>query len=121
MTRTWRRRQRLLHHFVVPLPRPLRDGGGFPRTSPACGGGGPRSGGGGADAAGREKTGMFDATYETLITDVPRPSVARITLNKPAQMNAYSWRMTQELQAAVAAYRDDDGLRCLVVTGSGTR
>ncbi len=64
---------------------------------------------------------MFEAHYETIICDVPRPGVARITLNKPAQMNAYSWRMTQELQGAVAAYRDDDALRCLILTGTGDR
>jgi 2-(1,2-epoxy-1,2-dihydrophenyl)acetyl-CoA isomerase len=64
---------------------------------------------------------MFEATYETIACDTPRPGVARITLNRPAQMNAYSWRMTQELQGAVATYRDDDALRCLILTGAGTR
>ena len=44
---------------------------------------------------------MFAAAYETIVCDVPRPHVARITLNREKQMNAYNWRMTQELQAAV--------------------
>ena len=64
---------------------------------------------------------MFVTTYETLICDVPRPHVARIVLNRERQMNAYSWRMTQELQAAIGHYRDDDDLRALVLAGAGTR
>ena len=64
---------------------------------------------------------MFAASYETIVCDLPRPHVARITLNRERVMNAYSWRMTQELQAAIAAYRDDDDLRALVITGGGQR
>jgi enoyl-CoA hydratase/carnithine racemase len=64
---------------------------------------------------------MFEATYETLLTDSPAPGVARITLNRPAQMNAYSWAMTQELQQAVAAFRDDDDLKVLLIAGAGER
>ena len=65
---------------------------------------------------------MFGKTpCETLICDVPRPHVARIVLNREPQMNAYSWRMTQELQAAIGAYRDDDALRALVIAGAGPR
>jgi 2-(1,2-epoxy-1,2-dihydrophenyl)acetyl-CoA isomerase len=58
---------------------------------------------------------------ETILCDIPRPHVGRITLNREKQMNAYSWAMTQELQAAIAAYRDDDDLRALVITGGGGR
>src|SRR5580693_8964006 len=64
---------------------------------------------------------MFVADHETIICDTPRPNVARITLNRERVMNAYSWRMTQELQAAIGAWRDDDELRALVVTGGGQR
>jgi enoyl-CoA hydratase/carnithine racemase len=64
---------------------------------------------------------MFVQDYETLICDVPRPHVARITLNRPASMNAYTFDMCRDLQAAVAAYADDDDLRALVVTGAGDR
>ena len=52
---------------------------------------------------------MFEiGSGETILCDVPHPAVARITLNREKQMNAYSWAMTQELQAAIGAYRDDD-------------
>jgi enoyl-CoA hydratase/carnithine racemase len=65
--------------------------------------------------------GFNDLRFETLICDAPATGVARITLNRPAAMNAYTFAMTQELQAAIAAYRDDDGLRALILTGAGTR
>ncbi|THD77357.1 MAG: enoyl-CoA hydratase/isomerase family protein [Phenylobacterium sp.] len=64
---------------------------------------------------------MFAAKYQTLLCDSPAKGVARITLNRPQAMNAYSFRMTQELQAAIAAFKDDDGLRVLMLTGAGTR
>lgn len=60
-------------------------------------------------------------TYETLLCDRPAAGVARITLNRPGAMNAYSFGMTQELQEAVAAFRDDDTLKVLVLTGAGER
>lgn len=59
--------------------------------------------------------------HQTLVCDVPRPAVSRITLNRPDKMNAYTFTMTQELLAAVAAYRDDDSFRALVITGAGGR
>jgi enoyl-CoA hydratase/carnithine racemase len=59
--------------------------------------------------------------FETLICDQPRPGVARITLNRPATMNAYTWTMCGELQTAIARFRDDDGLRALILTGAGER
>ena len=62
-----------------------------------------------------------DRSFKTLICDTPRPGVARITLNRPASMNAYNHIMTDELQAAIALYRDDDELRALVLTGAGER
>jgi enoyl-CoA hydratase/carnithine racemase len=61
------------------------------------------------------------ATYETLLSDAPAPGVARITLNRPKQMNAYTFTMTRELLAAIAAYRDDDSQRALILTGAGER
>ncbi len=64
---------------------------------------------------------MFAGARETILCDTPRPGVARITLNREKQMNAYNWRMTQELQAALAEFRDDDELKALIVTGGGQR
>jgi 2-(1,2-epoxy-1,2-dihydrophenyl)acetyl-CoA isomerase len=65
---------------------------------------------------------MFETkSGQTILCDIPRPNIARITLNREKQMNAYSWAMTQELQAAIGAYRDDDDKRALVITGAGPR
>jgi 2-(1,2-epoxy-1,2-dihydrophenyl)acetyl-CoA isomerase len=64
---------------------------------------------------------MFVTAYETLVCDTPRPRVARITLSRPQTMNAYTFTMCGELQAAIAAYADDDDLRALVLTGAGER
>ncbi len=64
---------------------------------------------------------MAGPAFQTLIVDQPRPGVARIVLNRPGQMNAYTFAMTQELLAAIAAYRDDDALHCLLITGAGER
>src|SRR5947209_5301239 len=65
---------------------------------------------------------MFqDLPFETLICHVPRPRVARITLNRPQAMNAYTFAMCGELQAAIAAFRDDDDLAVLILAGAGNR
>lgn len=63
----------------------------------------------------------MSAEHETILVDHPGAGVARITLNRPQAMNAYTWRMTQELQHAIAAFRDDDGMGALMITGAGER
>jgi enoyl-CoA hydratase/carnithine racemase len=63
----------------------------------------------------------FATERETLICDEPAPGVARITLNRPGVMNAYNHVMSEELQQAIAAFRDDDALRALIITGAGER
>jgi enoyl-CoA hydratase/carnithine racemase len=63
----------------------------------------------------------FTSDRQTLICDVPRPGVARITLNRPGVMNAYNQKMSEELGEAIAAFRDDDALRALLITGAGER
>ncbi|MFT6509220.1 MAG: enoyl-CoA hydratase/carnithine racemase [Parvibaculaceae bacterium] len=45
--------------------------------------------------------------------------IAWLTLNRPAQMNAYSSLMTREIVAALDAYLQDDTQRVLVLTGEG--
>ena len=62
-----------------------------------------------------------EARFKTVVFDTPRPGVARITLNRPAAMNAYTFAMCGELLAAIALYRDDDDLRALIITGAGER
>lgn len=63
----------------------------------------------------------FGGAYETLICDAPKQGVARITLNRPDKMNAYTFGMCQDLQTAIARFRDDDAAKVLIVTGAGPR
>ena len=65
--------------------------------------------------------GFGEVRFDTLICDTPHPNVARITLNRPQAMNAYTFVMCAELQSAIALYRDDDDLRALILTGAGER
>jgi enoyl-CoA hydratase/carnithine racemase len=58
---------------------------------------------------------------QTILYDSPAPHVARITLNRPQAMNAYNTAMSEALQAAIAAFRDDDEARALMITGAGER
>jgi len=51
--------------------------------------------------------------------DRPDATIARITLARPKQMNAYTTRMCEELVQALETYLRDDGLRALIVTGAG--
>jgi enoyl-CoA hydratase/carnithine racemase len=62
-----------------------------------------------------------EARFDTLLCDAPSPGVARITLNRPQAMNAYTFHMCLELQAAIALYADDDDLKALILTGAGER
>ncbi|WP_426164772.1 enoyl-CoA hydratase/isomerase family protein [Sandarakinorhabdus sp. DWP1-3-1] len=66
-------------------------------------------------------TSFLGQRHQTLRNDSPAPGVARLTLDRPAAMNAYSFAMTQELLAGIAAFRDDDSLKVLILTGAGTR
>jgi enoyl-CoA hydratase/carnithine racemase len=55
-----------------------------------------------------------------LLYDV-REGVAWVTLNRPDVHNAFNARMVAELQAMWARVREDDDVRCVVVTGAGEK
>jgi enoyl-CoA hydratase len=59
--------------------------------------------------------------YETLLYDVDANGVATITLNQPDTRNALSNEVLGELIAAFEAARDDDAVRCVVLTSSHDR
>ncbi|OYU35722.1 crotonase/enoyl-CoA hydratase family protein [Novosphingobium sp. PASSN1] len=63
---------------------------------------------------------MTASQYETILYDV-EDGIATITLNRPDRMNAMTSRMTQELLSAFDAVDADDGVRCVIFTGSGTK
>lgn len=48
-------------------------------------------------------------------------AVATLVLNRPERRNALSWALVGEIRAVVAELRDDDGVRVVVITGSGTK
>jgi enoyl-CoA hydratase len=59
--------------------------------------------------------------YETLLYDVADNGVATITLNQPDTRNALSNEVLSELIAAFDAARDDEAVRCVVLTSSHDR
>ncbi|MEM9966467.1 MAG: enoyl-CoA hydratase [Pseudomonadota bacterium] len=55
--------------------------------------------------------------YETIILNV-KDHVALITLNRPKALNALNDQLLSELAACLAACQQDEGVRCIVITGS---
>jgi enoyl-CoA hydratase/carnithine racemase len=54
-----------------------------------------------------------------LLLEEQRGGVIRLTLNRPAQMNALSEALLQELQAALDRIAEDDSARVVVLGGAG--
>jgi 2-(1,2-epoxy-1,2-dihydrophenyl)acetyl-CoA isomerase len=61
----------------------------------------------------------MDRPYSDIRVDRPEPHVARITLAREAQRNAYTMRMCRELLAALEQFDRDDTARVLILTGAG--
>ena len=59
--------------------------------------------------------------YDTLRYDVAETGVATITLDQPENRNALSHELLAELIAAYEAARDDDQVRCVILTSSHDR
>ena len=59
-------------------------------------------------------------TYETLIFGI-ESGVARVTINRPAQMNAIDVLTAKELALAAKQCSADPAVRCVVLTGAGDR
>ena len=57
-------------------------------------------------------------SYETLIVETPSAGVTLIRLNRPEALNALNSQLLGELGAALDAAEADDGVRCVVLTGS---
>jgi enoyl-CoA hydratase/carnithine racemase len=60
-------------------------------------------------------------TYQTILYDVGDNGVATITLDQPETRNALSNEVLGELIAAFEAARDDEAVRCVVLTSSHDR
>jgi enoyl-CoA hydratase/carnithine racemase len=57
--------------------------------------------------------------FEDILYEVDAYGVATLTINRPERMNALRPQTTAEIRAAVAQARDDDNVRCLLITGAG--
>jgi enoyl-CoA hydratase len=60
-------------------------------------------------------------SYQTLLTEVHGDGARRtalIRLNRPQQLNALNDTLIDELGAALAGFDRDDGIGCIVITGS---
>jgi len=57
-------------------------------------------------------------SYETILIDNIK-GVQVITLNRPERLNAWTYKMGGELNAAVQAANEDDGIDAIVLTGAG--
>jgi enoyl-CoA hydratase len=60
-------------------------------------------------------------SYETILYDVRDDGVATITLNTPDNRNALSNALLTELTDAFESARDDDRVRCVILTSSHER
>ena len=58
--------------------------------------------------------------YEYLLVEV-EDRVAVITMNRPEVLNAMNHKLDDELYQAVMAANADDGVGCIVITGTGNR
>ncbi len=57
--------------------------------------------------------------YETILYEMSGPGVARLTLNRPDALNAFTGLMLAELTLALKKAVTDETVRCLIVTGAG--
>lgn len=62
---------------------------------------------------------MSDSAEPHAIFEVVGDGIARITLNRPAKLGAYTPRMCAEMLAAIKKTRLDDSVRVLILTGAG--
>jgi enoyl-CoA hydratase/carnithine racemase len=58
--------------------------------------------------------------FETVRYDIA-DGIGWVTLNRPEVMNAFDGRMQDELASIWRSMRDDDRVRCVVLTGAGDR
>jgi len=60
------------------------------------------------------------ADYTQILVD-KSDGIATITLNRPEKMNAYTWRMQNEIVDAMDDIDADDSVRAVIFTGAGDR
>jgi enoyl-CoA hydratase len=63
---------------------------------------------------------MQAKTFETILVEHDGP-VALITLNRPSVLNALNAQLLSELSDALTDLENDEEVRCVVITGAGTK
>jgi enoyl-CoA hydratase len=56
--------------------------------------------------------------YEMILTETPAPGVGLVRLNRPQALNALNSQIMREIFDALEAFDRDDGVGCIVLTGS---
>jgi len=57
-------------------------------------------------------------SFETILFSI-ETGVAKLTLNRPDRLNAFTVKMHEEVRAALGQLGTDDGVRTLLITGAG--
>lgn len=68
--------------------------------------------------AGRTFSTTGAKSYETILTEIPKPNVGLVTLNRPKALNALSSTLIAELNDALNKYEADKDIGAIVITGS---
>ena len=55
-----------------------------------------------------------------IIVDIPEEGIKRITLDRPQQLNAFTFEMYAELIGILRSLERDSKTRVVIMTGSGT-
>ena len=63
---------------------------------------------------------MTAPAYENILVEAA-DGVATITINRPKVLNALNGQTLDELRRAILAVRQDDGVRCVIITGAGEK
>ena len=63
---------------------------------------------------------MSGQELQELTVSRPEDHIAILTLNRPATRNALNFSILERMEAAVAALEQEDDLRVLIITGSGS-
>jgi enoyl-CoA hydratase len=57
--------------------------------------------------------------YETILFSMDKDGIARIKLNRPEVMNAWNWKMSEEVSDVVDKLNKDPKARVLIISGTG--
>jgi enoyl-CoA hydratase len=60
----------------------------------------------------------METTYQNIIVETPVPGVGVIRLNRPEALNALNSQVMHEVFSAMEAFDRDEGIGCLILTGS---